>query len=78
MEKSLSYEDVHAKAIRLLEGGVVEIAGLFFRAYEYSGDTYPCDYCELDSACRPPINEVCKECDFISERYYYLSMYKKS
>lgn len=78
MEKSLSYKDVHTKAIRLLEGGVVEVGGLFLRALEFSGVTDPCDYCDLDSACRTPINEVCKECDLISGRYYCLSIHKKS
>lgn len=78
MEKSLSFEDVHAKAIRLLEGGVVEVAGQFFRAYEFSGDDFPCGFCELDSACRPPINDVCEECDLITGQYHYLSFYKKS
>lgn len=59
---------VHDKAIRLLEGGVVEIEADLFRLRRLSYDKFvnPCLECELDSICHEEHADVCEECDAIS------------
>lgn len=58
----------HDKAIRLLEGGIVEIQANWFRLKrfpdDYDGDT--CHECELDSMCHWEHVKICEECEFIS------------
>lgn len=61
---------VHDKAIRLLEGGVVQIEGNWFRLRqfpEYFNDI-PCWECDLDSICKREHMEVCSVCEAISLR----------
>lgn len=61
---------VHDKAIRLLEGGFVEIDSNLFslRKFpnDYDGET--CVDCDLDSICRMEHTVVCVECEAISRR----------
>ena len=62
---------VHDKAIRLLEGGIVEIEGNWFGLIRLSDDlnnyyNSACVECNLDSICREEHKEVCSECDAIS------------
>lgn len=59
---------VHDKAIRLLEGGIVEIEDNCFRLRRLSDDrfVYPCLECNLDSICHGEHADVCEECDAIS------------
>ena len=61
---------VHDKAIRLLEGGVVEINGNWFRLLQYETDVEvdACNECTLDSICRMEHVDVCAECESISKR----------
>lgn len=59
---------VHDKAIRLLEGGIVEIENNWFslkRLSDAEGFT-SCTECELDSICHGEHADVCEECDAIS------------
>ena len=61
---------VHDKAIRLAEGGVVNIDGNWFRLIrylEYYNDN-PCMECDLDSICRMEHTDVCRECEDILHR----------
>ena len=59
---------VHDKAIRLLEGGVVEIKSNWFslRRLPEGEFIYPCLECNLDSICHGEHADVCEECDTIS------------
>lgn len=59
---------VHDKAIRLLEGGIVEIDGNWFRLRRLNDEDgfTPCTMCNLDSACREEHIAICEECDAIS------------
>lgn len=61
---------VHDKAIRLLEGGVVNIEGNWFRLIRFPDyfDDNPCMECDLDSICSIEHTDVCAECDAISHR----------
>lgn len=70
---------IHDKAIRLLEGGVVEINCNWFRAKrlsEYYQDT-SCMECNLDSICQNEHVDVCCECDAISQRKCILELVNK-
>ena len=62
--------DRHDKAIRLLEGGVVEIDGNWFRLIKFPEyyDDNECMECNLDSICRNEHLEICAECETISHR----------
>ena len=60
--------EIHNKAIRLVEGGIVDINGLCvsMRHEPYIFD--PCFVCELDCLCHRgnDICNVCDECDSIT------------
>lgn len=61
---------IHEKAIRLLEGGIVEIDGNWFCLFRFP-DNYDgncCMECELDSICRMEHTDICGECEAISNR----------
>lgn len=62
--------NVHDKAIRLLEGGIVEIRGNWFGLLKFPADydDFPCVECDLDSICRNDHIDVCTECEKISNR----------
>lgn len=70
----LSYSEIHQKAIRLREGGVEEIDGLWFVARESFGAIHPCDMCELDSICHGNVREVCDELDSWGKHNYFLAL----
>lgn len=57
---------IHEKAIRLLEGGLVEIDGLVFSIDEAGPEDDPCYSCRLDSICSRNIQIVCMEADVIT------------
>ena len=61
---------VHDKAIRLLEGGIVEIEADWFRLIKLPDyyDDISCMECKLDSICHVEHAEVCEECEVISQR----------
>lgn len=61
---------VHDKAIRLLEGGIVEIEGDWFKLMRFPDyyDGNPCMECNLDSICRMEHTDICGECEAISKR----------
>lgn len=63
LKKTLSDHD---KAIRLLEGGLVEIDGLVFSIDEAGPEDDPCYSCQLDSICSPNIQSICMEADMIT------------
>lgn len=65
---------VHDKAIRLLEGGVVEADGLFVRCGQYVGDDISCDECDMDCLCHvdSEICDLCYECDDITKTQHIL------
>ena len=67
---------IHEKAIRLLEGGVVEVDGLSVKAVEVDSVVDECYLCEMDSLCHIGSNmaKVCAECDSIGQEHYYLKL----
>lgn len=73
MKQKLS---VHDKAIRLLEGGIVEVDG---HAVKAGGGEYlfdPCYVCEMDCLCHKgsEMCSVCEECDLISGNDWFLCL----
>lgn len=67
---------VHDKAIRLLEGGIVEIDANWFRLKRFTDDYdgIPCEECNLDSICRMKHIDVCGECEAITHRRCMLEL----
>lgn len=70
---------IHEKAIRLREGGVVEVDGHFVRAVKVGFVYNTCELCEMDCLCHfgTEMLDVCKECDSINGDYYYLKLVNK-
>lgn len=70
---------IHEKAIRLVEGGIVEIEADWFRLRKlpdyYEGIS--CLECDLDSICHDEHADVCEECEVISNRRCYLQLAHK-
>lgn len=56
-------DTLYAKAVRLAEGGVVEINGHFVRAISVVCEDCPCNLCHMDSACNEDMNRLCAELD---------------
>ena len=56
---------VHDKAIRLIEGGAVDIEGNWFKLIKFPDyyDGNPCMECNLDSICRMEHTDICAECE---------------
>ena len=69
---------IHEKAIRLLEGGIVDVEGLAVRAIKAPIEFYPCEVCEMDCLCHSDTEmvDVCDECDSIAEWGHYLKLIK--
>lgn len=67
---------IHDKAIRLIEGGVVEVDGLFVRAIKVDNIFGICSNCSMDCLCHlgTEVLDVCTECDEINGGNYYLKL----
>ena len=63
---------VHDKAIRLAEGGFVEIDGHVVAAKLTPDDLLSCDICKMDCICHAEMAEVCEEIGFIKQMDHYL------
>ena len=62
----------HEKAVRLHEGGTVEISGHAVRAIEIETDAIPCMDCQMDSACTDEMEHICYLCDQYSHTTHIL------
>ena len=71
--------DLHEKAERLIEGGIIEIQGRFveMRHEPYLFD--PCFVCDLNSKChqRGEIAQLCLECDSLTNEDCYFKFYDR-
>lgn len=73
----MNQTEIHAKAIRLLEGGHVKVDDLLVFAQVASDQTFPCECCSMDSICTRNSNEimdVCMECDDITGTKHILTL----
>ena len=70
---------IHEKAIRLLEGGFVEVDGHSVYAVKAPIDSNPCEICSMDCMCvfGKEMPTICIECDSISNSDYYLKLGKR-
>ena len=70
---------IHEKAIRLIEGDVVEVDGLFVRAGELDFGSELCEICPMDCLCYfgTDMLDVCKEYNSIGKYDYYLKLANK-
>lgn len=70
---------VHDKAIRLLEGGIVQIEGNRFQVKRFPNnyDGITCNECSLDYICRQEHMDICAECEAISNRDCCLELANK-
>lgn len=61
---------VHDKAIRLCEGGIVEIKENWFALIRFPKyfDDISCYECYLDSLCHKEHADICGECEVITQR----------
>lgn len=62
-------DSVHEKAIRLVEGGIVDVDGHSVRLVQYPYIFDPCYCCEMDCLCHrgTEMCDVCEECDAITK-----------
>lgn len=76
MKKKLKDKEmtVYDKAVRLVEGGQVEIEGLTVKAVSVNLDEDACYKCDLASICRGKFVEVCRECDSLKRGNYLLQL----
>lgn len=67
---------IHEKAIRLVEGGIVEVDGVFVRAIKAPVDYITCEVCDMDCLCHlgTEMADVCEECDSVGNWGYYLKL----
>ena len=73
-EIDMKEKEIHDKAIRLLEGGIVNVDGLNVKMDKCPIEAFSCDRCEMDSICKfgSDMANVCRECDMISKDDCYL------
>ena len=72
-------DTLHAKAVRLAEGGVVEINGHFVRGIGVVCVDNPCYLCGMDSACNEDMSNLCQEVDVYTHSPHILKFaYKQN
>lgn len=71
-------QSIHDKAIRLVEGGIVEVDGLCVRMMHGNNIFDPCFECKMDSLCcrGDEMSSVCEECDSITREDCFLVLVK--
>ena len=69
-------DSVHEKAIRLLEGGIVEVDGHSVKLVNVPDMFDTCNSCEMDSLCHTGTEmcDVCIECVEISKKNCILEL----
>lgn len=73
-KKLLPQEELHAKAIRLVEGGAVEIEGHWVRFKLVDDTDDACYECMMDCICRMQMVELCAECVSIAKHEGVLAL----
>lgn len=76
MDKKL--KSLHERAIRLVEGGVVQVDGYVVRAIKAPIDELPCNVCDMDCLCHrdddTEMAYLCEKVDEIERDCYYLKL----
>ena len=74
-------QSIHEKAIRLLEGGIVDVDGHSVRLNIDCLNSFACDICEMDCLCHGDTEmcSVCVECaNILNEECFLEFAYKSS
>lgn len=71
-------KSLHERAVRLVEGGIVEVDGLMVKAIKAPIDFYPCESCDMDCLCHKDDDTemayLCMEVDSVGRDGYYLKL----
>lgn len=69
-------QSIHEKAIRLVEGGIVEVDGHSVRLVKDDSDLLSCELCDMNCLCRvgTEMCSVCVECVSIFKGNCYLEL----
>lgn len=72
-------ERLHEKAIRLIEGEVVEVQGLSIRLGRQHHIFDPCLCCDMDCICHVgnDMRSLCLECDCITHDDCYMILHNR-
>ncbi len=72
-------KEIHKKAIRLIEGGIVEVDGHSVKLIHRTTIFDPCYICEMDCLCHRgnTICDLCTECDSITGEDCFLVLMNK-
>lgn len=70
----MTEKELHEKAIRLVEGGIVEVSGLSVAMGHERYIFDPCLCCDMDCLCHHgnDLCRLCEECDAISHEDCFL------
>lgn len=70
----MNQKTLNEKVALLKDGIIVEIDGLMFSAKRINDEDapVPCEYCNVDCACRGNVPKVCAELDDFSKSLWYL------
>lgn len=73
-------DSIHDKAIRLVEGGIVDVDGHSVQLVKYPYISDPCYCCKMDSLCHigNEMCSVCEECDAITSWDCFLILVEQS
>lgn len=73
-------QSIHEKAIRLIEGGIVDVDGHSVKLVNVPDMFYTCNSCEMDSICHNETEmcEVCIKCVEISKKNCILELVTSS
>lgn len=74
--KAMKQQTIHEKAIRLIEGGQVNVDGHCVKLKQTGYNMDCCYVCDMDSICRvnTEMFNVCGECDLITNKNNYLKL----
>ena len=71
--KNIEEYDLHARAVRLCEGGAVPCSGHFVVLRNAPEGFTSCCMCKMDSACDLEMHDLCSECDDYDHKRHYLA-----
>lgn len=65
-------ETLHAKAVALCEGRIVQCGGHFVKAITIPPEQWSCYFCEVSSVCNMEMTNLCAECDGYAHQKHVL------
>lgn len=69
---TLKEKTMYKKAIRLCEGGAVEVSGIMVKTKTTPDNVTPCDVCLMREKCKFDIVELCSDCEIIDGKRHLL------